>query len=239
MKKLLIIGLAMVLVFSFAFVSPSYANGLLAGKNEVLTQPNDGLRLELDDRTENFLKEFTTSGIMEELSVDNVGNMILLNDNVNYLKNKYNISVEFLKLLNAVIDDANAKGLTKGLTSENLGSFPTPGITGITKEFPGDTVSPMVEVKDWKVYFTLDEVKMYFFAAASTGPVALAAALDSVAFLLGGPVSATIAIVLSIIGAATLVNLCYLITQAVVLKKGIYIGITWNGAFPNYTQGTW
>ncbi|TQR19710.1 hypothetical protein [Psychrobacillus vulpis] len=168
--------------------------------------------------------------------------MILLNDDVNYLMGKYNVSDEFLKLLNAIMDDANAKGLTKGLISDDFVSLPTPvegGITDITKEFPGDTVSPMAQVKDWKVYFTLDEVKMYFFVAASTGPVALAAALNSVVFLLGGPVATTISLVLTIIGTATLVNLCYLITQAVVLKKGVYIGITWNGAFPNYAQGTW
>ncbi|WP_166462428.1 hypothetical protein [Psychrobacillus vulpis] len=53
MKKLLIMGLTMVLAFAFAFVSPSYANGLLT--KEGLTQPNDGLALALDVRTENFL----------------------------------------------------------------------------------------------------------------------------------------------------------------------------------------
>lgn len=178
---------------------------------------------------------------MDELSTDNVGNMILLNDDVNYLMDSYNVDGEFLKLLNAIMDDANAKGLTKGLVNNDFVSIPTPGESSvITKELSGDTtVNLMATVKDWKVYFSLDEVKMYFFAAAATGPVALAAALNSVVFLLGGPVATTISLVLTIIGTATLVNLCYLITQAVVQKKGIYIGISWNGAFPNYAQGTW
>ncbi|MEK3978887.1 hypothetical protein MKY37_07270 [Psychrobacillus sp. FSL K6-2836] len=150
--------------------------------------------------------------------------MILLNDDVNYLMDSYNVDGEFLKLLNAIMDDANAKGLTKGLVNDDFVSIPTPGESSvITKELSGDTtVNLMATVKDWKVYFSLDEVEMYFFAAAATGPVAT-----------------TISLVLTIIGTATLVNLCYLITQAVVQKKGIYIGISWNGAFPNYAQGTW
>ncbi|WP_155973131.1 hypothetical protein [Paenibacillus sp. Leaf72] len=44
----------------------------------------------------------------------------------------------------------------------------------------------------------------------------------------------------AIIGIGTLTNLCYLIIQAKVNKKnGVYIGLNWDGFFPNYSQGTW
>lgn len=226
MKKIFIFALSLVLAFSM--VSPSFASGLTVEKKS--TQPTDGYLLELDERTENFLKIYTTSGIMTEITTDNTGNMILLNSDVNYLMEKYNLDIEFIELLNAIIDDANAKGLTKGLANADRASISPPEDTIIT---------PMVYVEDWKVYFSNDEVKMYFFAAASIGPAALAAALNSVVFMLGGPVATTISLVLSIIGAASLLNLTYLVIQAGTQGKGIYIGVTWNGVFPNYTQGTW
>lgn len=171
---------------------------------------------------------------MNELTTDENGNMILQNSDANYLKDKYSVSDEFLNDLTAVIADVNAKGLTRELSNDD---FVTSGVADFSKGIPENTVSPTATVENWKIYFTHGEVRMYFFAAAAAGPVAMAGALDAVAFLLGGPVGGTIAVILTVIGTATLVNICYLVLQAEVKKKGIYIGVTWNGLFPDYTQG--
>ncbi|MCA1031172.1 hypothetical protein LCL95_09070 [Bacillus timonensis] len=159
--------------------------------------------------------------------------MILLNDDNMYLKNKYGVDNTFVEDLKNVISDANTKEITKGISSDVVLAP-----QNVNKLSGDNIVTPQVSVKNWKVYFTHGEVRMYF-AAAAAGPVALGAALNSVAFLLGGPVGSTISLVLTIIGTATLVNLCYLILQAEIRKQGIYIGVNWNGPFPNYTQGTW
>lgn len=235
MKKLFFIGLS--LLIAFAFVSPAYANGLETQRKIPVRgsiQPVDGLVVELDDYTENFLKIYTTSGIMDEISTDETENMILLNNDDMYLKNKYGVNDRFVEDLKNVISDANAKGITKGISSDVVLA------PQHFNKLPGDNiVTPQVSVKNWKVYFTNAEVRMYFAAAAAAGPATLGAALNSVAFLLGGPVGSTISLVLTIIGTTTLINLSYLILQAEIRKQGIYIGINWNGPFPNYTQGTW
>lgn len=37
----------------------------------------------------------------------------------------------------------------------------------------------------------------------------------------------------------SLSRLCYLVVQANQLRKGVYIGMQWNGPFPNYTDSLW
>lgn len=80
---------------------------------------------------------------------------------------------------------------------------------------------------------------MYFSAAAAIGPEALMLAVDGVLTMLGGPAGAVASVILDIVGIASITNLCYLIIQSAYYGKGIYIGIDWNGPFPNYTQGMW
>lgn len=93
-----------------------------------------------------------------------------------------------------------------------------------------------LHVEDWKVYFTYDDVVMYLSAAAAIGPAAITAALSALATTAAPGVGTVIA---AIVGYVVSADLCYLILQAAVNQQGIYIGLDWNGIFPNYTQGTW
>lgn len=93
-----------------------------------------------------------------------------------------------------------------------------------------------LHVEDWKVYFTYDDVAMYLSAAAAIGPAAITAALSALATTAAPGVGTVIA---AIVGYVVSADLCYLVLQATVNQQGIYIGLDWNGIFPNYTQGTW
>ncbi len=93
-----------------------------------------------------------------------------------------------------------------------------------------------LHVEDWKVYFTYDDVVMYLSAAAAIGPAAITAALSALATTAAPGVGTVIA---AIVGYVVSADLCYLVLQAAVNQQGIYIGLDWNGIFPNYTQGTW
>ena len=103
---------------------------------------------------------------------------------------------------------------------------------------PSRTVSPYLSVNGTVVFFTYSDMVAFLFTAAVAGPAALAAALDAVAWLFGGPIGGAIGVILDIIGWATIANFAYLIIQAHVLHRGVYFGIEWT-PFPNYTQGTW
>ncbi|MCA1031173.1 hypothetical protein LCL95_09075 [Bacillus timonensis] len=66
LKKIFFFSLS--LLMAFAFVSPAYANGLETERKIPVRgsiHPVDGLVVELDDYTENFLEIYTTSGIMD------------------------------------------------------------------------------------------------------------------------------------------------------------------------------
>ena len=86
--------------------------------------------------------------------------------------------------------------------------------------------------------FTNSDIFIFLLVAAEAGPYALAAALDAVATLFGGPIGTVIGIILDIIGFATLANFAYLIFQAAWAGEGVYFGIDWT-PWPNYTQGLW
>lgn len=77
-----------------------------------------------------------------------------------------------------------------------------------------------------------------FLWAAQIGPAALIAEIEAVSLMLGGPVSAVVAAILSAVGICSFGDLAYLVIQAAANDQGIYFGIDWNGVFPNPTQGT-
>lgn len=99
-----------------------------------------------------------------------------------------------------------------------------------------DSIQPRLHVEDWKVYFTYDDVAMYLSAAAAIGPAAITAALSALATTAAPGVGTVIG---AIVGYVVSADLCYLVIQAGIKHQGIYIGLDWNGVFPNYTQGTW
>lgn len=99
-----------------------------------------------------------------------------------------------------------------------------------------NSMQPYFHVSDWKLYFAYDEVISTFYTAAQIGPAAVVAALTGLGTAIGGPAGAMIGIIIGSISGA---DLMYLVIRAVALKKGIYIGLDWDGPFPVYTQGTW
>ena len=92
-----------------------------------------------------------------------------------------------------------------------------------------------IHVKNWKVYFTYNDVMATLFAAAQVGPAAITAALTALGSAYPG-VGTVIGAAIGLFGGGTIV---YWVLQAAANKQGFYIGIDWNGAFPNPAIGTW
>ncbi|ANY66499.1 hypothetical protein BBD42_08535 [Paenibacillus sp. BIHB 4019] len=200
---------------------------------------NGNYFLTLDQKTKGFLQTMTGSGVLHEISSGPDGQMILLNEDESYLKLKYDLNDEFVLLLKNIIADANNKGVLQGGQAQQNVRVSLPQGPSINNQAP-NVVSPQIFLQDSKIYFTQEDIDLYLFVAAGIGPEALAAALSAVAFLFGGPVGSVITLALTLIGIGTLTNLCYLIIQAKVNNKnGVYIGLNWDGFFPNYSQGTW
>lgn len=99
-------------------------------------------------------------------------------------------------------------------------------------------ISPNAYVENWIIYFTYDDMMTFLYSAAVAGPAAMFAAINAIAYLISGP-GGMVVTILSIIGLAGLAGFCYLVLQAAVMQQGVYIGIEWNGPFPNIVQGTW
>ena len=92
-----------------------------------------------------------------------------------------------------------------------------------------------VYIDDWKVYFDNDDLKNYLYAAAAMGPVALLAAFDSAAILIGGIAGTALARIadwLAIAGEISMGAICYKITYCTLMGKGFYIGIDWSVPTP-------
>lgn len=90
-------------------------------------------------------------------------------------------------------------------------------------------IKPQVYVKDWKIHFSAIEVQDYFLAAAQIGPAAIVLALTALGSVVPG-----VGTVVGILGAGAI---AYTVTQALAQHRGMYIGITWNGIFPNPDMG--
>lgn len=92
-----------------------------------------------------------------------------------------------------------------------------------------------IHVSDSKIYFTAQDVLSTLYVAASVGPAAIMFALSAACSVV--PAAGTIiGALVGLIGGGTI---CYYVLQAVALQKGMYIGIDWNGAFPNPAIGLW
>ncbi len=100
-------------------------------------------------------------------------------------------------------------------------------------------VQPNAFMNGTVIYLTYSEMTGLLFSAAVAGPVALAAAINALSWILGGPFGGAIALFLTFFGAPGLANLAYVIVQAHALHQGIHFGITWNWFFPNPDLGTW
>ncbi|QSZ27663.1 hypothetical protein ACETAC_01805 [Aceticella autotrophica] len=176
----------------------------------------------------NFTRKMIDSGLIKEFSLNKDGK-ITLDKSYDSLKSEYNLDesdINNLKIVAASLEKINYNGNIKNINQNNIISSK-------------NVISPMLSVSGWKIYFTYNDVVNYLGAAASAGPIYMIAALDALGVLTGGAVGTVIDLILDIVGAASMANLCYLAIQAMHYHEGIYIGIEWNGVFPNYVQGFW
>lgn len=177
-----------------------------------------------------MLPTFTKSGVAKEFSEQD-GKIIILHDNTEYLKSAYGLTDEYVSFLRRLVNNANQKNV--------LSKTPVSGSTLAVVKNNVSTISPNLHVSDWKIYFNQDDIQQYLFVAAGIGVPAFIIALEGISLILGpaGPIITTI---LTIAGYSGMANLCYLVLQSKYNnQKGVYFGITWNGIFPNLTQGTW
>lgn len=148
--------------------------------------------------------------------INDIGSGFYLSENKLYLSysdeclmEEYGFSVDDITKVHAIL----------ALQHSTLGSFP----------------QTRLHVSNWKIYFTYGEVCTLLWQAALAGPAAITAALTA----LGSVYPVVGNIIGAIIGAIGATTICYVVLQAVANKQGIYIGIDWNGAFPNPAFGYW
>lgn len=88
------------------------------------------------------------------------------------------------------------------------------------------------------IYFNRGDVEQTLNWAASLGPAAMYGVLVGISSGLG-PAGTLASSVLGVIGLPSLASFCYVVLQAVANKQGVYLGLTFNGGFPNIQFGYW
>lgn len=166
----------------------------------------------------NFIKEMEK--IYSYFDFDSKGDLILTKS-IDELKDEYGFDEVFISRLNTVLNSNLSKQISKSVSEKSI---------------KDNSLSPdRIHVKNWKVYFTYDDVMATLFAAAQVGPAAITAALTALGSVYPG-VGTVIGAVIGLLGGGTIV---YWVLQAAANKQGLYIGIDWNGVFPNPAIGTW
>jgi len=215
MKKIISLFLVLSLLVGM------YTLPVSASETSVLGNELDGIRLSdyIDDEDLEFFSKLEK--VLDEFTLSKDGTLELK-------KSLIEIQEEagFSKAEMVIFEDM------LGFNKEN----PAIGITQIDSQIDESAISTKVYVEDWKVYFTYDEVLTLLFAAAQIGPAAMVAALSALGTAIGGLVGTTVAAILGYITAA---SFCYLVIRAVSMKKGVYIGLDWDGPFPVIADGTW
>lgn len=148
-----------------------------------------------------------------------------LTEPISSLKSKYNLDDSFISRLQEVLD-AN---LLRADLLNNI-HVVEPQTLSINRE-----IKPLLHVNDWKIYFTYDEVVGTLLSAAQVGPAAIVAALTAMGTIYPG-VGNVVGLLVGLIGGGAI---AYEVFQAVANRKGLYIGINWNGIFPNPVVEVW
>ncbi len=149
------------------------------------------------------------SEIYQYFTFDHEGKLVL-SESIEYIIETYGFSTDFGNRLNNIIFLSNIYSSGKMLNTR-------------------------VFISDWKVYLTYSEVMMTLFAAAEIGPAAITAALTALGSVYPG-VGTALGMLVGLVGAGTIV---YYVIQSSVRRQGLYLGIDWNGAFPNPAIGFW
>ncbi len=156
---------------------------------------------------------------------------LFLNVDENILVDEYDFTQSDLLRLEKMYSFAEENIISNNDVIESINNLSLTDGTNLN----GTKITPMVHVSNWKIYFTYDDVMGSLFAAAQIGPAAIIAALSAVGSAVPGA-GTVVGAVIGLIGASTII---YFVFQAAALEKGLYIGIDWNGPFPNPAIGLW
>ena len=111
------------------------------------------------------------------------------------------------------------------ISNNNLQSYSIGSNLGLRRVF----------AKNWKIYFSYEEVESLFLAAANAGPAAMTATFAAIGIMY--PVFGSIVgTAIGLLGGGTI---CYFVFQAAARRQGLYIGVDWNGPFPIPAIGNW
>ncbi|MCL6446128.1 MAG: hypothetical protein K6T83_22235 [Alicyclobacillus sp.] len=168
-------------------------------------------------QAEQFVNYMITSGLIKEFTLGSNGRLTL-KEPLSLIQQKYHLDSAQMSNLEYILNESQ----------EYANISPSVG-----------RISPQLFYKNGIIYFTHSEVVATLFAAASLGPEAVVATLETLGTLTGGPIGTAIVAILSAIGAPALSQFTYYIIQAYYNDEGVYIGISWNGIFPNIVTGTW
>lgn len=222
MKKYVSILLAFVM--SITLTIPSYGIDAPRDDDNSITPPVT-IGQYLDDDDNAFLEKLET--IYSAFTISN--GLLTISLTPDELANNYGFSSDDIRRIQELITfQHNAVQMNDNTFVGGYNNFYNNG------RFSGGS-APRIYVEDWKVYFDAGEVVDYLLAAAEIGPAAMIAALSALGTAYPG-VGTVIGAVIGLYGASTII---YYVFQAVSLGQGLYIGIDWNGPYPNPAIGTW
>lgn len=161
-----------------------------------------------------FMKKLQS--IYPYFAIDNNGKLYLTVE-INELQSKFQLDEQFIQKLNDILQSP--------ISNNNLHSYSSGSNVGLRRVF----------VKNWKIYFSYEEVESLFVAAANAGPAAMTATFAAIGIMY--PVfGSVVGTIVGIVGGGTL---CYHVLQAAARRQGLYVGVDWNGPFPIPTLGNW
>ena len=161
-----------------------------------------------------FMKQLQS--IYPYFAIDNNGKLYLTVE-INELQSKFQLDEQFIQKLNDILQSP--------ISNNNLHSYSSGSNLGLRRVF----------VKNWKIYFSYEEVESLFVAAANAGPAAMTATFAAIGIMY--PVfGSVVGTIIGIVGGGTL---CYHVLQAAARRQGLYVGVDWNGPFPIPTLGNW
>ena len=118
----------------------------------------------LSEEDLNFFKEMEK--IYPYFDFDSEGNLILTKS-IDELKDKYGFDEAFVSRLDTVLNSRLSKQISRCISETSI------EYNGLNPELR------RIHVKNWKVYFTYNDVMATLFAAAQVGPAAITAALTA------------------------------------------------------------
>lgn len=161
-----------------------------------------------------FMKKLQS--IYPYFAIDNNGKLYLTVE-INELQSKFQLDEQFIQKLNDILQSP--------ISNNNLHSYSSGSNLGLRRVF----------VKNWKIYFSYEEVESLFVAAANAGPAAMTATFAAIGIMY--PVfGSVVGTIIGIVGGGTI---CYHVLQAAARRQGLYVGVDWNGPFPIPTLGNW